>query len=189
MCEKFLKNFLKLSQKLREILLKIEHNSSKVGYILITRGQKGCLPQSVPPFVPTQAHCGDPGQGGAVSVGPIWHACIAIRPAKHRYWSRNRRKQLLFCVTFFLFCAPFFRFSHFAAFHTRVSIRAKNQKILWFISFIFFFFAALIKNEIRIIYKKCVVSVSYFVVCFTKYPRNTKYKKCIAGRRITWNFL
>ncbi len=24
---------------------------------------------------------GDPGQGGAVSVGPIWHACIAIRPA------------------------------------------------------------------------------------------------------------
>ncbi len=29
-------------------------------------GQKGCLPQSVPPFVPTQAHSGDPGQGGAV---------------------------------------------------------------------------------------------------------------------------
>ncbi len=32
-----------------------------------------------------QARCGDPGQGGAVSVGPIWHACIAIRDAKHRY--------------------------------------------------------------------------------------------------------
>ncbi len=31
-----------------------------------------------------QARSGDPGQGGAVSVGPIWHACIAIRPAKHR---------------------------------------------------------------------------------------------------------
>ncbi len=31
-----------------------------------------------------QARCGDPRQGGAVSVGPIWHACIAIRPAKHR---------------------------------------------------------------------------------------------------------
>ncbi len=38
----------------------------------------------VPPFVPTQARSGDPGQGRAVSVGPIWHACIAIRPAKHR---------------------------------------------------------------------------------------------------------
>ncbi len=48
-------------------------------------GQKGCLPQSIPPFVPTQARSGDPGQGGAVSVGPVWHACIAIRPTKHRY--------------------------------------------------------------------------------------------------------
>ncbi len=48
-------------------------------------GQKGCLPQSVPPFVPTQAPIGDPRQGGAVSVGPIWYACIAIHPAKHQY--------------------------------------------------------------------------------------------------------
>ncbi len=39
------------------------------------------IPYSV---VPTQARSGDPGQGGAVSVGPIWHARIAIRPAKHR---------------------------------------------------------------------------------------------------------
>ncbi len=36
------------------------------------------------PFVLTQGRSGDPGQGGAVSVGPICHACIAIRPAKHR---------------------------------------------------------------------------------------------------------
>ncbi len=35
------------------------------------------------PLVTTQAHCGDPGQGGTVSVGPIWHACIAIHPTKH----------------------------------------------------------------------------------------------------------
>ncbi len=27
-----------------------------------------------------QARCGDPGQGCAVSVGLIWHACIAIHP-------------------------------------------------------------------------------------------------------------
>ncbi len=31
-----------------------------------------------------QARSGDPGQGGAVSVGPIWNACIAICPAKHQ---------------------------------------------------------------------------------------------------------
>ncbi len=37
-----------------------------------------------PPFVPTQARSGDRGQGDAMSVGPIWHACIAICPAKHR---------------------------------------------------------------------------------------------------------
>ncbi len=39
---------------------------------------------SRPPFVTTEARCGGPGQEGAVSVGPIWHACIAIRPAKYR---------------------------------------------------------------------------------------------------------
>ncbi len=40
-------------------------------------------------FVSTTAHYGDPGQGGAVSVGPIWHVCIAIRPAKHRSHHRG----------------------------------------------------------------------------------------------------
>ncbi len=34
--------------------------------------------------IPTQARSGDPRQVGAVSVGPIWHACIAICPAEHR---------------------------------------------------------------------------------------------------------
>ncbi len=29
-------------------------------------------------------HVCTPGQGSAVSMGPIWHACIVIRPAKHR---------------------------------------------------------------------------------------------------------
>ncbi len=45
----------------------------------------------LPPFVPTQARSGDPGQGGAVSVGPIWHACIAIRPTKHRVYKTASR--------------------------------------------------------------------------------------------------
>ncbi len=39
-----------------------------------------------------QDRCGDPRQGGAVSVVPIWHACIAICPAKHR-------SLLLFTIT------------------------------------------------------------------------------------------
>ncbi len=45
------------------------------------------------------------------------------------------------------------------------------------------FFAALIKHKIRIKYEKCIVSDSYFVVCFAKYPRNAKYEKCIVGLR------
>ncbi len=49
------------------------------------------------------------------------------------------------------------------------------------------FFVALIKQEICMKYKKCIVSVSYFMVCFAKthakYPRNAKYKKSITSLR------
>ncbi len=62
----------------------------------------------------------------------------------------------IFHVTFFTFCA-------------RVGIHAKTQRISWFI------FSPLIKHKIRM---KCesihIVRVSYFVVCFAKYMRNTK---------------
>ncbi len=38
-------------------------------------------------------------------------------------------------------------------------------------------------------YKKCIVSVSYFVMCFAKtfakYPQNVKYEKCIAPYRFS----
>ncbi len=44
------------------------------------------------------------------------------------------------------------------------------------------FFAALIKHEICKKCDKCIVSVSYFVVCFAK--TFAKYEKCIAGLRI-----
>ncbi len=54
-------------------------------------------------YVPTQARSGDPGQGGAVSVGPFRHACIAIRPAKHRrgYYleAASSKGQLASCHT------------------------------------------------------------------------------------------
>ncbi len=64
-----------------------------------------------------------------------------------------------FRVTFFAFCAPFFAFciSH----HGRHSHEKSKD-------FVVYFFAALIKHEICMKYKKCIVNVSYFVVCFAK---------------------
>ncbi len=40
----------------------------------------------------TQACCGDPGEGGAVLVGPIWCACVAKHPVKHRSLQKEKRK-------------------------------------------------------------------------------------------------
>ncbi len=46
--------------------------------------------------------------------------------------------------------------------------------------FVVHFFTALIKHELCMKYEKCIVNVSYFVVCFTKtfakYLRNAKYE-------------
>ncbi len=50
------------------------------------------LPLTTSAAVPTQARSGDPGQGGAVSMGPVWHACIAKRPAKHGASSAGLQK-------------------------------------------------------------------------------------------------
>ncbi len=78
--------------------------------------------------------------------------------------------------TFFAFCAPFFRFSHF------VPELAFAWKLKGFCGL---FFAALIKHEIRLKCKKCIVSVLHFVVCFAKtfvkYPQNAKYEQYIAS--------
>ncbi len=62
---------------------------------LSSRGEIGAerLPASKrSPLVTTQGRWGDLGQGSAVSVGPIWYACIAIRPAKHRMPGEDNRK-------------------------------------------------------------------------------------------------
>ncbi len=58
---------------------------------------------------------------------------------------------------FFAFCAPFFRFLHFTQ-HLH-----ENSK-----DFVVCFFAVLVKHEIRMKCGKCIVSVSYFIVCFVK---------------------
>ncbi len=63
----------------------------------------------LPLVVPMQAHSGDPRQGGAMSMGPIWHMCIAICPAKHRplplaySWLKNIMQKLpyLYMINFF----------------------------------------------------------------------------------------
>ncbi len=56
-----------------------------------------------------------------------------------------------------------------------------------------YIFPALIKHEIRMKFEKCIVSVSYFVVCFAKtlakYARNAKYEKCIAGLKEFYLFI
>ncbi len=52
------------------------------------------------PLVTTQAHCGNPGQGGVVSVGPIWHTCITIHPAKHRILMLIRSLEFTVKLTF-----------------------------------------------------------------------------------------
>ncbi len=96
--------------------------------------------------------------------------------------SRNAKSgvsSMVFHVPFFSFRPPFFCFSPFAAFCARSAFAQKSK------DFVVYFFTALIKHKIRIKCEKCIVSVSYFVVCFVKtfakYPQNGKYKKCIAG--------
>ncbi len=44
------------------------------------------------------------------------------------------------------------------------------------------FFVALIKHDIRMKCKKCIMGVSYFLVCFAKtFAIPMKYEKCIAS--------
>ncbi len=91
-------------------------------------------------------------------------------------------KRGILCHFFFAFCASFFAFCVSQHFARGEHLREKSK------DFLVYFFAALIKHEMRMKYKKCIVDVSYFVVCFAKtfakYPWNVKYKKCIAGLRL-----
>ncbi len=93
-----------------------------------------------------------------------------LRPAIHlsqnmRKWARNAKNEK--CITgcfASLFCVsrPFFavRISHHG-WHSRE--KSKN--------FVVDFFAAVMKHVIRVNCEKCIVSVSYFVVCFGKNTR------------------
>ncbi len=66
---------------------------------------------------------------------------------------------------------------YIGVFRAKVGIHVKTQRILWFIfsrPYVVYFFIALIKHEIRLKYEKCIVSVSHFMVCFTKYLQNAE---------------
>ncbi len=92
--------------------------------------------------------------------------CIhrVLRPAIHlsqntRKWARNAKNKKYIAGYFATFCVlhPFFRIS------CQGRHSCANSK-----DFVVYFFAALIKHEIRLKYEKCIESVSYFVVCFAK---------------------
>ncbi len=80
-------------------------------------------------------------------------------------------------VTFFTFDNPFF------AFRISQQGRHSHENLK---DFAVYFFAALIKHEIRLKCEKCKVSVPYFAVCFAKYPRNAKSEKRIASLTKIW---
>ncbi len=91
-----------------------------------------------------------------------------VRPAVHlswnmRKWVRNARNEKCtaeyFASLFLCFMSLFLLF----AFHTRVGIHAKVKGFCGL-----FFSTALIEHEIRMKCKKCILRVSYFVVCFPK---------------------
>ncbi len=108
-----------------------------------------------------------------------------LRPAIHLSQNEKNRKCIaMYFASLFSHFVPLFLLFAFCSLCARVGIRAKSQ-----IDFVVYFFVALIKHKILMKYEKYIVSVSYFVVCFTKtfakYPQNAKYEKCIAGRRIS----
>ncbi len=82
----------------------------------------------------------------------------------------------VFHVTFLHFASHFslFAFRSILCWGRHSHRKSKDFKV--------YFFAALIKRKICIKYEKCILSISYFVVCFaktfTKYLRNVKYRKC-----------
>ncbi len=89
--------------------------------------------------------------------------------------AKNKKYIAVYFGSLFLYFKPLFSLF---AFHARAAF---EQKVKGFCGF----FMALIKHKIRMKYRKYIVNVSYFVVCFVKifrkYPRNVKYEKCIAG--------
>ncbi len=83
----------------------------------------------------------------------------------------------VFRVTFFVFRDPFSLFTFHSILHQGRHSREKSK------DFVVYFFAASIKHKIHTKYEKCMLSVSYFVVCVSwKHLRNMKYGKCIASQ-------
>ncbi len=77
----------------------------------------------------------------------------------YRKIRENDRENRKCMAGYFALCTSFFTFC--ISRQGRYS-RRKSKK------FVVYYFMALIKHEICMKYEKCIVSVSYFVVCFAK---------------------
>ncbi len=88
-----------------------------------------------------------------ISLMPVIHF-----PQNTRKQSQNAKNEK-HIAGYFVFCAPFFPFH---ILHQDQHLRKKSK------DFVVYFFAALIKHEIRMKYEKCIASVSYFMARFAK---------------------
>ncbi len=96
---------------------------------------------------------------------PLFHISLHFDTLIAKYakmGAKNKKYSRVFCA-FFCVPSPFFTFRCISR-ECRHS--CKNWK-----DFVVYFFAALIKHEIRVKCEKCIVSVSYFVMCFVKNTR------------------
>ncbi len=103
----------------------------------------------------------------------VTHHCLARsahtwipRPAVHlsqNRWKRSQNTKNKKCIARYF--ASFFVFRSFFAFRISLQgwhLREKSKDL------VVYFFTALIKHEIHMKYKKCIGSVSYFMVCCVK---------------------
>ncbi len=112
---------------------------------------------------------------------------ILLRPAIHlsrntREWAQNAKNEK--CI------AEYFTplFSHFAPIFSLFAF-CSNLRQCWHShenskDFMIYFFATLIKHEICMKCKKCMISVSYFVVCIMK---NTREMRKVYSQPYTFN--
>ncbi len=100
----------------------------------------------------------------------IFRPAIPYHKIHENDCEKRKVYRLVFRVTFFCDLHSFFPFLR-----QGLHLSEKSE------DFVVYFFAAIIKHGTCMIFKKCIESVSYFVVCFAKYPGNAKYEKCIAG--------
>ncbi len=115
-----------------------------------------------------------------LNANSLW---LAIHLKQNTRKAKNEKCIVGYFVPFFSRFALLFSLFLFCI---RVGIHAKTK------DFVVYFFAALIKHKICMKCEKCIVSVSYFVVCFVKntrkmrkvYSRPLKYRQSMDSIRL-----